>query len=405
MGHSQYLNLPLIQIADITGVYGISFLVVMINAAIADLIERFLVRKKLKLEMYSTITFGKKRIFLFFTITTTCLLLFTALLYGYFGLANCKSLQSGPSVCLVQGNIPQSVKIDHDEKQQEEILMKYINLSQKAIGKETDLIIWPETMAPGFLNVNPKILDREIDWLSKESVHNLANKTHANLLVGGTAIDIDINKKKTSYYNTAFYYNRNGKFVDRYDKIHLVPFGEFIPFEGYFPFLSHLVPYNVSLSNGDRKTIFELNSKNGHKKFRFGVIICYEDSVAPLLRDFRKERVDFMVNITNDAWFCDSSELDQHLAIMVFRAVENRICIVRAANTGISSFVAPDGKIYDYLERDGRYREIDGILCNEIRFMETPNTWYTNHGDMFAFSCIIVTSTLILASITRRILA
>jgi apolipoprotein N-acyltransferase len=110
-----------------------------------------------------------------------------------------------------------------------------------------------------------------------------------------------------------------------------------------------------------------------------------------------------MVNITNDAWFCDSSELDQHLAIMVFRAIENRICITRAANTGISSFVAPSGEIYDYLVRNGKYREIDGVLHNKIRFVDTTNTWYTNYGDVFAISCLLATTVLLLITVTRRI--
>jgi apolipoprotein N-acyltransferase len=112
-----------------------------------------------------------------------------------------------------------------------------------------------------------------------------------------------------------------------------------------------------------------------------------------------------MINITNDAWFRDSSELDQHLAVMVFRAVENRISITRAANSGISSFIAPNGEIYDYLDNEGKYKEIEGILCNTIRFENSVNSWYTNHGDVFAISCLSVTVVLFLAALTRRIFA
>jgi len=110
-----------------------------------------------------------------------------------------------------------------------------------------------------------------------------------------------------------------------------------------------------------------------------------------------------MVNITNDAWFHDSSELDQHLAVMVFRAVENRISITRAANNGISSFIAPNGEIYDYLIKDGKYKEIEGILCNKVRFENSVYSWYTKHGDVFAFSCLSVTVILLLVASTRRI--
>jgi apolipoprotein N-acyltransferase len=403
MGHSQYLNLPLIQLADITGVYGISFIVIIINAAIADLTGQSLVKRKFKLNIDSIIFFRKKKNFYCFNIIIPILLLCLALIYGYFSLNSYKTLQNGPNICLIQGNIPQGIKIDPDEKQQEEILRKYVSLSLKNTKKDIDLIIWPETMVPGILNIDPVILDRNIDRLSKKSIQMLANATSANLLVGGTAIDV--NNKYPQYFNTAFYYDRKGKLIDRYDKIHLVPFGEFIPFEDYLRFLGHLVPYEVSLSSGKRRTIFELGTDNTPKVFKFGVIICYEDTVASLLRKFRRDGVDFMVNITNDAWFCDSSELDQHLAIMVFRAIENRICITRAANTGISSFVAPSGQIYDYLALNGKYREIDGVLHNRIRFADTTNTWYTNHGDLFAISCLLITTILLLIALTRRIFA
>jgi apolipoprotein N-acyltransferase len=403
MGHSQYLNLPIIQLADITGVYGVTFLVIILNASIADLIGQTLVKGKINLSVDSIIFFGRKRNFYCFTIIVPMLLLCLTLFYGYFSLKGYKTLQNGPNVCVVQGNIPQGIKIDPDEKQQEEILMKYVNLSLKNTAEDTDLIIWPETMVPGILNIDPEILDRRIDRLSKESVRRVADVTSANLLVGGTAIDV--NYKYPLYFNTAFYYDRKGEFVDRYDKIYLVPFGEFIPFEGYIPFLDYLVPYEVSLSSGKRRTIFELGADSINKVFRFGVIICYEDTVASLLRKFRKDGVDFMVNITNDAWFCNSSELDQHLATMVFRAIENRICIMRAANTGISSFVAPSGEIYDYLSRNGKYREIDGVLNNKIRLADKTNTWYTKHGDVFAISCLLTTTILLLITVPGRIFA
>ncbi|MFQ5963971.1 MAG: apolipoprotein N-acyltransferase [Candidatus Scalinduaceae bacterium] len=400
LGHSQYQNLYIIQIADITGVYGVSFLVILFNAAIADLTRQLLLKRKFKLRIDVLAIANKNRILNYFTIIVPCLLLCFSLTYGYFSLNSYKSSQDGPTVCVVQGNIPQSVKIDPDEKQQEEILMKYVNLSLGTNGKGIDLIVWPETMVPGILNINPEILDRQIDRLSKESMQKVANTTGASLIVGGTAIDV--NEKHPLYFNTAFYYDSQGQLIDRYDKIHLVPFGEFIPLEDYFPFLARLVPYEVSLSSGKRRTMFELDAKKADKVFKFGVIICYEDTVAPLVRDYGREGVDFMLNITNDAWFCDSSELDQHLAMMVFRAVENRICIVRAANTGISSFVAASGEIYDRLVRDGKQREIDGILCNNIRFVNKANTWYTNHGEVFAVSCLLVSAMLFMFQLTRK---
>ncbi|MCP4268883.1 MAG: apolipoprotein N-acyltransferase [Candidatus Brocadiaceae bacterium] len=402
IGHSQYLNLPLIQFADITGVYGISFLIVVFNAAIADLIEQIFLRINHNSGIDYVTTPKKNGKVLWTTIIIIpCLLTSLVLLYGYLDLRGNRTSTDGPNICVVQGNVPQGVKITADKEEEKEILLKYTNLSLNATGEEVDMIVWPETMVPGILNVDSNILNREIDRLSKESVQKITEATSANLILGGTAIDV--HDTNAFYFNTAFYYDRQGDFVDRYDKIYLVPFGEFVPFEKWLSFFSRLVPYSVSLSGGKRRTIFELDTSKGDRKYKFGIVICYEDTVAPLVRHFRKDGIDFMVNITNDAWFRDSSELDQHLAVMVFRAVENRISITRAANNGISSFIAPNGEIYDYLVKDGKYKEIDGILCNKIRFEKSVNSWYTKHGDVFAFVCISVSVILLLIASTRRI--
>lgn len=399
-GHSQYLHLPLIQIADITGVYGISFLIVVVNAAIADLIEQFLLKRFRGSETGSSVFSDKNGKVFWITIIVPCLLISSVLAYGYSDLKGNQSLSNGPDICVVQGNVPQGVKIKADKEQKKKILLKYTNLSLKAAGKNVDMIVWPETMVPGILNIDPKLLNREIDRLSKESIRTITDATFANLILGGTAIDVrDAN---ALYFNTAFYFDRHGKYINRYDKIYLVPFGEFIPFEKWFSFFSYIVPYSVSLSGGEQRTLFELDTKKDDRVCKFGVIICYEDTVAPLVRKFRKDGADFMINITNDAWFHGSSELDQHLAVMVFRAVENRISITRAANSGISSFIAPNGEIYDYLNNEERYKEIEGILYNKIRFENSVNSWYTNHGDVFAIFCLSITAVLFFVALTRR---
>ncbi len=402
-GYSQHLHLPLIQIADITGVYGISFLIVVVNAAIADLIEQFVLKHFHRPEKDSVVFSDKNGKAFWITIIIPCFLISLVLAYGYLDLKGNRALPEGPNICVVQGNIPQGVKIKTDKEQKKKILLKYTDLSLKAAGKNVDIIVWPETMVPGILNIDPKLLNREIDRLSKESIRTITDATFANLILGGTAIDIQ--DANALYFNTAFYFDRHGEYVNRYDKIHLVPFGEFIPFEKWFSFFSHIVPYSVSLSGGGQRTMFELDTRKDGRYCKFGVIICYEDTVATLVRKFRKDGADFMINITNDAWFHASSELDQHLAVMVFRAVENRISITRAANSGISSFVAPNGEIYDYLDNEGKYKEIEGILCNTIRFENSVNSWYTNHGDVFAISCLSVTVVLFLAALTRRIFA
>lgn len=415
IGHTQYQYLPIIQVADITGVYGISFVVVTVNAGIADLIihslssrskiipplsspsqggKKNLPKKKAFAERYyNCLLPGKKFIFFNLACALPLALLAAILFYGFYWLKYYEP-QEGPTICMVQGNIPQDLKFESTEEDQIQILKKYSDLSMSVKGTPIDLIVWPETMMPGLLNIDPELTGRKIDVLSQLTAIQLAQDLNANLLLGGIALTLV--GEEQIYFNSVYYYNREGKLLDRYDKIHLVPFGEFTPLKKYFPFLANLVPYEIGLTPGNRWTLFHLDTlQNG--SFLFGSSICYEDTVPSLIRKFKKEGADFMLNITNDGWFRDSAELDQHLAIMVFRAIENRICMARAANTGISSFVAPDGTIYDKLsDHAGRHREISGTLTNRIKLVKKYNPFYTIYGDWFAILCTTATGIVLL---------
>lgn len=444
-GHTQYQYLPVIQIADITGVYGISFIIIMVNAAIADLIlYSFSSRREipphaspptslnlsLKKGKYSKSGFSQveqgamrrikdlsKRLFpakqyhaclfpgrrlIFFSLTCILplMLLSAILFYGLYWLRHYRP-QEGPTLCMVQGNIPQDLKFESTEEDQIQILKKYSDLSMRLKGTPVDLLVWPETMMPGILNINPELTGRKIDLLSQFTATQLAQDLNTNLLVGGIALTFA--GEEQIYFNSAYAYSREGKLLDRYDKMHLVPFGEFTPLRKYFPFLANLVPYEIGLAHGHRRTLFHIDTLS-QGSFSYGCSICYEDTVPSLIRKFKKDGVDFMVNITNDGWFRDSAELNQHLAIMVFRAVENRISMARAANTGISSFVAPDGTIYDKLsDSAGKYREISGTLTNRIRFVKKHNTCYTLWGDWFSILCVTVSGIILFATICGTI--
>ncbi len=381
IGHTQYRYLPVIQIADITGVYGISFIIIMVNAAIADLITHAFARRNLLL-----------------TCILPFVLLAAALSYGFSWLGNYKP-KEGPVVCMVQGNIPQEVKFESNEEDEIGILKQYADLSLSAKGESIDLLAWPETMMPGLLNIDPELTGRKIDFLSQLTPVQLAQTLHANLLLGGIALTLDGEEQR--YFNSAYYYNREGKFIDRYDKMHLVPFGEFTPLKKYFPFLSRLVPYEIGLTHGQRRTLFRLDTPQCGS-FTFGASVCYEDTVPSLIRRFKRDGADFMLNITNDGWFRNSAELDQHLAIMVFRAVENRFSMARAANTGISSFVGPDGAIYAKLsDYHGKYREVSGTLINRIKLVEKYNPFYTTCGDWFSILCVTALGIMLVLSIFK----
>jgi apolipoprotein N-acyltransferase len=341
---------------------------------------------------------GRKFIFFSLACISPFILLTAILSYGLCWLKNYNP-QEGPTLCLIQGNIPQDLKFEATEEDQVQILKKYSGLSMGVKGKSIDLLVWPETMMPGLLNIDPALTGRKIDVLSQLTAVQLAQDLNANLLLGSLALTLV--GEGQIYFNSAYYYNREGRFVDRYDKIHLVPFGEFTPLKKYFPFLAKLVPYEIGLTHGRRRTLFHLDTlENG--SFTFGSSICYEDTVPLLIRKFKKDGADFMLNVTNDGWFRNSAELDQHLAIMVFRAVENRFCMARAANTGISAFVAPDGTIYDKLsDSKGKYKEICGTLVNQIKFIKKHNSIYTMCGDWFAILCTTALGTMLLLAFLK----
>lgn len=389
IGHSQYQSASIIQIADITGVYGVSFLIVFINAAITEFI--FSYDRKYK---------SKKATFFTINIALPILMVMAIVVYGHWSLKR-YVLYEGPTVSVVQGNIPQSVKNNPDEAKQIKNLQKYLNLSLQTIPDKPDLVVWPETMVPGLLNINPDYFGRKIDSISQGTIQNLAYILNTHLLIGGTSMEIEDNKQ--IFYNSAFYFDKKGTIVDRYDKIHLVPFGEYTPLKNYLPFLTRLVPYETSLSPGKERILFDLQFKQD-EVVKFATLICFEDSLPTLTRKFCKDGANFLINITNDGWFKNSAELDQHLTLMVFRAIENRVGIARAANTGISAFVDPIGNITHKLQTsEGVEKDIDGVLTKKITIVKDNDlTFYTKHGDVFAMICSYLTIAIfVLANIFR----
>jgi apolipoprotein N-acyltransferase len=394
LGHTQYSYLPIIQISDITGAYGVSFVIVAANACFTQGLLRWWV--------------GKGGHFLF---AIAFIFLLFPLSYGVFRLAGL-SYQEGPRLCMIQGNILQDLKMHPDPEQRKKNLQKYLDMSRKVGAGTVDLVVWPETAVPGLLNLAPRLC-RETDRFAQSAVSELARDLQSHLLVGGIAIEPGEGnslvgagfKPAPTFYNSAFLYGPDGNLLDRYDKLHLVPFGEYTPLKRIFPFLRYMVPYEIDLSPGGRggvtTPLLEFKGRD-QKGFRFATLICYEDTVPSLARYFAREGADFLLNITNDGWFHDTPELDQHLAIMVFRAVENRIGMARAANTGISAFVAPSGDIYSLVNQDGRRREVEGILEGTILITKEGPTFYTRYGDLFSQFCLIVSIGLLLAPTVRR---
>ena len=348
LGHSQYLNLPFIQMADITGVYGLSFVILLVNAALFWVFHQW-----------------AKKIFPFREVAITALILLGFLIYGY-GKMNAVDRQmiQNPSlkIGLIQGNIDQSIK--WDESFQKETLKIYEKLSSRVAEGKPDLIIWPETATPFFFQdakeYQPFILD-------------IPKKTNAFLLFGTPSYKIE--KGKINHYNSAYLISTSGELNGRYDKIHLVPFGEYVPMQNLLFFIGSLGEGIGDFKSG--KEIFNFPLPQG----KFGVLICFEIIFPDLCRKFVKDGADFLVTITNDAWFGRTSAPYQHFSIATFRAIENRVFIARAANTGISGFIDPKGRI---LKQGGIFTE--EAMNGTIR-LSSEKTFYTLYGDVFAWIC------------------
>ena len=330
IGYTQFENLPLIQSADIFGVWGVSFLIVLVNLCVT----RFILHKT---------RFSWKKSF----VIVPALLLISIYGYGYYKLS-AKFPAPEIKISLIQGNIPQEHKWDPDYAVS--ILKQFSDLSLLAASEKPDLIIWPETSVPGYLLDEPPLY-LAITELSKQT------KTH--LLVGSPREDYE----KKAYFNSIFLFGPNGHLKRLHDKIHLVPFGEYIPYKHLFPFLNNT--QIADFSAGSKHSIFAVPNVQGDL-IRFGVLICFEDTFPGLVKQFRKKGADFLVTVTNEAWFKNSTEPLQHTAISVFRAIENRCWFLRCANTGITCFIDPRGRIQRKVEINEKDLFVPGITTMHL---------------------------------------
>jgi len=407
LGHTQYRCLPIIQVADFAGVYGVSFLIVLVNSVFA---EAFL-------------SWRRRRALVLAGAAAALLLIGGALAYGM-ARVNAYQSRGEVSALLVQANIPQDLKHSNSYEDSTALLRDHIALTLQS-KDPVEIILWPETMFPAPVNIvqdtefisrllaysDPELPQNERAKREKEvrdygaflqrtreALLNVAQRAGTNLLVGSETNDRETNKR----HNSAYLLTPQGKVLGRYDKIHLVVFGEYTPLLDVFPFLKSFRPPQMGddLSPGAQRTIFNLPLKSGGMA-RFGVTICYEDADADLFRRFVRDGAEFMVNLTNDGWFRNSSELDQHLAVSVFRAVENRIGLARDANTGISAIIDPLGRTQTLSLPDGRRREVKGVLLGQVP-LSNLQSFYTARGDLFGLAVLAASGVLLFGAALRR---
>jgi len=364
LGYSQYHSLLLIQYADITGVYGISFLIVYVNTTLYSLL-RGIQDKKIPYK----------------EIILTILIVMIVALYGRWRLIEIKKVTEASAtmnVGLVQGNIDQNIK--WNKAFREKAITTHQQLSLKALHENTRLIIWPESSTPFYFQTEHDYQDRIFETIYDSDTY---------LLLGSPAYTL--RKGKWGNFNSAFLLSPSKKVVGRYNKVHLVPYGEYVPLKRFFPFINKMVEGIGNFYPGQEISLLNLPEAS------FGTLICYEIIFPNLTRKFVKKGAQFLVNITNDAWFGKTSAPYQHLSMATFRAVENRRFISRAANTGISAIIDATGKI-----KTSSTFFTEALITGKIRILTVP-TFYTSYGDVFAQLSTLLSAALFLVAMVRKI--
>jgi apolipoprotein N-acyltransferase len=339
-GYSLYKYLPLAQFASITGVYGLTWLIVAWNAALTDWI---VTRRR-------------------YYISSITIIILVASVWGYWQITR---PIKGPDlkVGIVQGNIPQDVKINYDFAAA--VNEKHVSMTRSlARAARPDIIFWSEasTLFP---------LQQGGDWTTQ--ITDVAKQEQIPLFIGSDAYIED------RVYNSAFLIDTNGTIVPlRYSKMYLVPFGEYVPFQKLLFFAGKVVPEISDFTAGEKHTLFPLNGR------KFGVNICFEVVFPQLSRTFVRNGATLLTTITNDAWFGKSCAPYQHFAMAAMRAIENRRYLVRAANTGISGIVDPYGRV---LQKTDIF--IPAALTGHVKWID-EQTIYAHLGDIVVYLSLVV---------------
>ena len=349
LGYSLYLNRPLLQLASLTGVYGLSFLIVLVNAAVVQILLFRSDLLRLGLPPF--------------------LLLLAALSFGYYRLHTLPEESTSPlKVGIVQGNFTQHEK--WNPKRLERTIQRYVELTRSlAASSQMDLIVYPETALPYYF--------RDPSFASQSrQITDLARELGIPVLVGSLE---GLRGSGKPPYNRAFLIDEKGKIRDFADKVHLVPFGEYIPLPFLFQYLEGLTAESGAFAQGEAHKALSLPNSD----LRFGVFICYESIFPEITRTLAGLGSSFLINTTNDAWFGRSAAPYQHFSMVVVRAVETGLPILRAANTGISGLVSPSGEI---LKATPLFETLACVVSLKPR---SATTLYVKYGDVLLLLCAL----------------
>jgi apolipoprotein N-acyltransferase len=432
MGHTQHEFLHLIQIADLTGAFGVSFLVVMVNAL---LVEVLLLHPGVRAYVTGSDApprWGRNAVLIQAGVVGT--LLVAAGWYGHYRLGQ-NQFEYGPRLAMLQGNLPQAVR--NDPSLARAALHHFEHICNAAAAPQVDLIVWPETSyTMTWKESRPGVPE---DYCAQDAAYIAT--LWKNPLLLGLKSDIPDGAGGRAEYNSALLVSE-GKAVARYDKIHLVPLGEYVPFRHTLPIMKKLSPYDFdySVESGRAHTRFPLTDRLAKRDFTFGVLICYEDTDPDVARPYGggdgQPPADFLLNTSNDGWFNGTSEHEQHLAICRFRAIECRRSVARAVNMGVSAVVDPNGHVlppkevgtYHAREADGtpgmsihlwgvdescwnrdmpvsewaKYKKVAGVLEAAIP-VDGRTSFYARVGDWLPWTCWSALAVAFFVASVRRL--
>ena len=370
LGYSQYKSPLLIQVADLCGHHGVTFLIIMTNGlltlALVNLPEKFFRPARPRMA----------------TISALLLLL----LAGGYSLNRYRQIEQEMAaaetikVAVIQGNIDQGDKwLPH---LQETTLQKYLELSRRELKTPApSLVVWPETAMPFYLSESTELLGLEA----------MTASAGINILTGAPHRSKDLGQGTTKYFNSAFLINDKGILAGRYDKEHLVPYGEYVPLKKAFFFLGPLVQAVADFSPGTN--LQPIPCRNT----KLGALICFESIFPELARSQTEAGAGLLVNLTNDAWYGRTSAPWQHLSMAVFRAVENRRSLARSANTGVSGFIDPLGCMH---QLSPLFEEYTG--SRQLPLLATVTIFTSHGGHLTGAICFVLTLLLALALKFRK---
>jgi apolipoprotein N-acyltransferase len=377
LGTTQYKLVPLIQVASVTGVYGVSFLVVWFSLALTSACLQLLRNP------------GKRQA-LILEIILPVLVIAVLFNQGFRQIRHAPPETRTCKVALIQPSIPQTLIWDSskDDERFEELL----RITEAAVTNSPSLVVWPEAAVPKLLRYDQEVFER---------ITSIARRHKLWMILG--ADDAEPKRddpKEADYFNSSFLVSPEGKLVDHYKKRALVIFGEYLPLRGWLPFLKWFTPIQGGFTPGDKPSQFHLSDLG----LNTSVLICYEDIFPLIARGGAMTDTDFLVNITNDGWFGEGAAQWQQGISGLFRAVENRIPLVRCTNNGLTCWIDGYGRIRQIFRDSSGSVYGKGYMLFELPLPErdSERTFFNRHGDVFGWLCVAVSGVTFLVNLGKR---